>query len=192
MVSGTIDGVPMIFYGQENGISQNFGFSHYEENFGKEIPHFKEFNSLVLRSCVNQTYAIASSFTRCSRRWDRRGSSARRCVRRTASYLNQTGNGGVQQNIFSVAKYQTADASPGVSDVVFAFVNLDRNDDTQAGNYNVNINDSLDGARTICSASTAGVITTSKTSRPISASDTTRRNTFLFQPAAAASPATTC
>ena len=46
MVSGTIDGVPMVFYGQENGISQTFGFDHYEENFGKEIPHFKEFNSL--------------------------------------------------------------------------------------------------------------------------------------------------
>ncbi len=47
MVAGTIDGVPMIFYGQENGVSQTFGFSHYEENFGKEIPHFKQFNSLV-------------------------------------------------------------------------------------------------------------------------------------------------
>ncbi len=57
MVSSTIDGVPMIFYGQENGISTTFGFTHYEENFGKEIPHFKEFNSLqpILGS---QTYGL--------------------------------------------------------------------------------------------------------------------------------------
>jgi hypothetical protein len=37
-----------------------------------------------------------------------------------------------------VAKYETASASPNFSDVVFAFINLDRNQ-TNQGNFNVNI-----------------------------------------------------
>ncbi|MDW8309992.1 MAG: alpha-amylase family glycosyl hydrolase, partial [Verrucomicrobiales bacterium] len=45
-VGSTIDGMPMIFYGQELGISKTFGFDRYELNFGKTIPHFKKFNSL--------------------------------------------------------------------------------------------------------------------------------------------------
>ena len=53
-------------------------------------------------------------------------------------YLNQTGSETPQQNIFSVAKYQTANASPNFSDVVFAFTTLDRNN-TQTGNFDVNI-----------------------------------------------------
>ena len=56
-MSNTIDGAPMIFYGQENGISDTFGFSHYEMNFGKYIPHFKVFNDLgpILG---NQSYGL--------------------------------------------------------------------------------------------------------------------------------------
>ena len=45
-VSNTIDGAPMIFYGQENGVTRTFGYSHYETNFGKQITHFKVFNDL--------------------------------------------------------------------------------------------------------------------------------------------------
>ena len=36
----TIDGVPEIFYGQEMGISQTWGFDLYQLNFGKPIPQF--------------------------------------------------------------------------------------------------------------------------------------------------------
>ena len=43
-----------------------------------------------------------------------------------------------QDSIFSVAKYQTANGAPNFNDVVFAFVNLDRND-PQAGVFDVNI-----------------------------------------------------
>ena len=83
MVSGTIDGVPMIFYGQENGISQTFGFDHYEENFGKEIPHFKEFNSLgpILG---NQTYALQQLYPDFAAVGQARG-LARLCVPRTVT-----------------------------------------------------------------------------------------------------------
>jgi hypothetical protein len=52
-------------------------------------------------------------------------------------YLNQVG-GTIQQTIFSVAKYETPNGSPATTDVVFAFMNLDRNNDQQ-GNFDVNI-----------------------------------------------------
>ena len=135
MVAGTIDGVPMIFYGQENGVSTTFGFDHYQENFGKEIPHFMVFNSLgpILG---NQTFGLEQLYPDFAAVGQAREfSPALKSSNRY--YLNQT-DGSVQENIFSVAKYQTANAYPGVSDVVFGFVNLDRND-AQAGNYNVSI-----------------------------------------------------
>ena len=135
MVAGTIDGAPMIFYGQENGISKTYGFDHYEENFGKQIPHFKQFNSLqpILN---NQTFGLKQLYPDFAAVGQARAfSPALRSSNRY--YLNQT-DGSTQQSIFSVAKYQTANAYPGVSDVVFGFVNLDRSN-TQAGNYNVNI-----------------------------------------------------
>src|SRR5207253_3700798 len=53
-------------------------------------------------------------------------------------FLDQTGGGGAQPNIFSVAKYEQANGAPNFYDVVFAFANLDRNNNQQ-GNFNVNI-----------------------------------------------------
>ncbi len=145
MVSGTIDGVPMVFYGQENGISTKydannnpsvFGFDHTELNFGKPIANFKLFNSLgpVLG---NQTFALQQLYPDFAAVGQAREfSPALRSSNRY--YLNQS-NGSVPQSIFSVAKYAAATAYPGVSDVVFGFVNLDRNN-TQAGFFNVNVN----------------------------------------------------
>jgi hypothetical protein len=46
MACSAIDGAPMIFYGEELGISTTFGFGQYEINFGKNIPQFKKFNSM--------------------------------------------------------------------------------------------------------------------------------------------------
>jgi hypothetical protein len=134
-VSNTIDGAPMIFYGQENGITRTFGFSHYEVNFGKYIPHFKVFNDLgpiignpgsgvQYLSPVYAAMGQARQFSRALRSSNR-------------YYLNQVG-GGVQQSIFSVAKYETPNGSPASSDVVFGFMSLDRNNDQQ-GNFDVNI-----------------------------------------------------
>lgn len=134
-VSNTIDGVPMVFYGQENGISQTFGFSHYEVNFGKYIPHFKVFNDLgpILG---NQTYGLQQLFpVYAAMGQARQFSSALRSSNRY--YLNQS-DGSVQEKIFSVAKYDSANASPAQTDVVFGFMNLDR-DNNQSGNFNVNI-----------------------------------------------------
>jgi hypothetical protein len=142
-VASTIDGAPMVFYGQENGINgpvggtngTSFGFDHYEVNFGKQIAHFKLFNDLgpIFGNQGNGVQFLKSSYAAINQ--GRQFSQALHSSNRY--YLNQIGNS-VQQAIFSVAKYQTANASPGQSDVVFAFVNLDRNN-TQAGNYSINI-----------------------------------------------------
>ncbi|MBA3961668.1 MAG: hypothetical protein H0X40_07190 [Chthoniobacterales bacterium] len=134
-VSNTIDGAPMIFYGQENGISTSFGFSHYEVNFGKYIPHFKVFNDLG-PIIGNQTYGLQQLFpVYAAMGQARQFSPALRSSNRY--YLNQP-DGSAQTKIFSVAKYESANASPAQTDVVFGFMNLDRDND-QSGNFNVNI-----------------------------------------------------
>jgi glycosidase len=125
-VAGSIDGVPMIFPGQELGISETFGYNHYELNFGKLIPHFKRFNSMQpvwndTNFGNDQLYPVfagigaarsASPALRSSNRWFLDGD-------------------GFENRIHAVAKYQTPEAPPGVSDVVLAFANLDRNNDRQ-------------------------------------------------------------
>ncbi len=150
--SATIDGVPMIFPGQELGLvtdpngnggsGYNFGYDLFERNFGKWVPHFKTYNSMMpLWNNVdpnNPTYNFGNAQLRqvyAGMNQARLFSKALRSSNRY--YLNQVG-GSVQENIFSVAKYETPNASPGLTDVVFGFANLDRNND-QSGNFNVNI-----------------------------------------------------
>ncbi|HEV2694778.1 MAG TPA: alpha-amylase family glycosyl hydrolase [Verrucomicrobiae bacterium] len=135
---GTIDGAPMTFYGEELGISTTFGFDQYELNFGKNIPNFKKYNSLqpVLKP-ANRTYALDQLWpVYAGINQARNFSPALRSSSRY--YLNQTGSETPQANIFSVAKYVTANGAPNFNDVVFAFTPLDRNN-TQAGNFDVNI-----------------------------------------------------
>ncbi len=147
--NGSVDGVPMIFFGQELGISgSNFGFDRYEENFGKLIPHFKKFNSLkpawdkvnpfigggYYNYGLDQLYPVYSGVAQA-----RRFSPALRSSNRY--FINQVG-GSVQPKIFSVAKFETLNASPANTDVVFAFANLDRGDGNsptvnQQGNFDI-------------------------------------------------------
>jgi hypothetical protein len=137
-VCGTIDGAPMIFYGEELGISTTFGFDSYQVNFGKTIPQFMNYNSLQpIFSPANRNYGLDQLWpVYAGINLARQFSAALRSSNRY--YLNQTGSGNPQPSIFSVAKYANASASPNFSDVVFAFVNLDRND-PQPGYFNVNI-----------------------------------------------------
>jgi len=141
-VTGSIDGVPMIFYGQELGISgSSFGFSRYELNFGKRIPHFKKFNSLKPAwddgtFVLDQLYPVYQGVARA-----RHASPALRSVNRF--FLDLVG-GGTHPKIFAVAKFQARNGSPRSSDVVFAFANLDRNSDEQ-GSFNVNQDTDGDG-----------------------------------------------
>src|ERR1043165_5223037 len=125
----------MIFYGQELGLSQFYGFDLMEKNFGKYIPHFKTYNSMMplwgnTDYGLDQLYSVYAGIGQA-----RAASPALRSSNRY--FLNQT-SGAVQESIFSVAKYETANAAPNQSDVVFGFVNLDRNNN-QSGTFNVNI-----------------------------------------------------
>ncbi|MFM2295680.1 MAG: hypothetical protein RLZZ350_2093 [Verrucomicrobiota bacterium] len=136
----TIDGAPMVFYGQELGVSTTFGFDRYEVNFGKNVPHFKKFNSLqpVLYP-GNRTYGLDQLYPVYAGINQARQFS--RALRSSSRYfLDQTGGGGggANANVFSVAKYETANASPNSADVVFAFANLQR-DAVSSGNFNVAI-----------------------------------------------------
>ncbi|MCU0796159.1 MAG: hypothetical protein MUF31_09515 [Akkermansiaceae bacterium] len=131
LASSTLDGAPMIFPGQELGISTTFGYDFYETNFGKQIPHFKRWNTM--QPIWNNTdfgndqlfpviaganlARAASPALRSSNRW----------------FLDGDGN---NAQIHAVAKYETANASPAVSDVVLAFSNLDRNNN-QADNFKI-------------------------------------------------------
>ena len=120
--TGMIDGATMIFPGQELGIAGTYGYDWYELNFGKEIPHFKKWNSMnnawnntdygndqlyPVYSAI-QTARLNSPALQSSNRW----------------FID--GDGGNDQ-IFATAKYQTANAPPSASDVVIGFVNLNRN-----------------------------------------------------------------
>lgn len=136
-VASTIDGAPMIFYGQELGISRAFGFDRYELNFGKLIPHFKKYNSLqpILNPAnrnfgLDQLYPVYAAMNQ-ARQFSRALRSSNRY------FLNLT-SGGVHESLYAVAKYEQANGAPNFYDVVFAFVNLDRNNN-QSGTFNVNI-----------------------------------------------------
>lgn len=139
-VVSTVDGAPMIFYGEELGISTTFGFDNYELNMGKNIPHFKKFNSMQpIFSPGNRNYGLDQLWpVYAGINQARNFSKALRSSNRY--FLDQTG-GGTQQSIFSVAKFETANGAPNSSDVVFAFASLDRNS-AQSGNFNVNITQS--------------------------------------------------
>ena len=160
-----IDGVPLIFPGQELGLSgavvppgdtqsgiTPFGYDRYETNFGKPIPHFKKYNSLMplwLKTQIGHAtfnYGLAQmSAVYSGIGQARKFSAALRSSNRYYLNLNDTTQHG---QIFSVAKYETKNAAPNSSDTVLCFVNLDRNANPQtvgANKFNVNIDTDADG-----------------------------------------------
>lgn len=164
-VNSTIDGVPLIFPGQELGLSgavvppgntqsgiTPFGYDRYETNFGKPIPHFKKFNSLMPLWQKTQPGhpSYNHGLAQMSKVYEgigqaRRNSPALRSSNRYYLNLNDTTAHG---QIFSVAKFETRNAAPNLSDVVLAFVNLDRSATpvTMGTNkFNVNIDADSNG-----------------------------------------------
>jgi hypothetical protein len=120
--TASLDGVPMIFPGQELGISRTFGYEHYETNFGKQIAHFKRYNSMMpiwndSNYGNDQLFHVYAGMTHA-----RRSSPALRSPQRW--FLDGNGN---NTQIHAVAKYESAQQSPAFQDVVLAFANLDRN-----------------------------------------------------------------
>lgn len=128
-VTNTVQGTPMVFMGQELGISRTFGFTFYETNFGKQIGHFKKFNSLQplwddTTFANNQLFPAYSAMGQA-----RRNSPALRSV--NEFYL--AGDGG-NDRIHAIAKYSAPGNPPSRQDVVLAFANVDR-DAAPADNF---------------------------------------------------------
>jgi len=138
MACGAIDGAPMIFYGEELGISTYFGFNLYQSNFGKTISHFMVYNSLQpICNPANRNFGLDQLVpVYAGVNQARAFSAALRSPNRY--YLNQISSQTPQSSIFSVAKFQTANGAPNFNDVVFAFTPLDRNN-LQSGTFDVNI-----------------------------------------------------
>lgn len=131
MVGGTIDGMPHIFYGQELGTTESFGFSVY----AGDVPSFYGYNSLqpaianaVGNLRINQLYPLFSAVGRA-----RQSSPALQSFNRC--FLSPTVP---QTNIYAVAKFTTTNGSPNFNDVVFAFVNLEVTN-SHSASFNVNI-----------------------------------------------------
>ncbi len=125
-VASTVDGAPMIFSGQELGLSKFFGFDLMEKNFGKYIPHFKTYNSMM--PLWNDTdfgnAQLAEVYGAINR-----ARAASPALRAPGRYFLNLLAGGVHNEVWGVAKYEEAGVSPAFSDVVFAFVNTDRDND---------------------------------------------------------------
>jgi glycosidase len=130
MVSGTIDGMPHIFYGQDLGTTESFGFSLY----AGDVPSFYTFNSLapaitaaVGNLRVDQLYPLYAVVGQA-----RQFSPALQSANRV--FLNPTTS---QPNIYAVAKFTATNGFPNFNDVIFAFVNLDITN-SHSANFNVN------------------------------------------------------
>ena len=133
-VGSTIDGAPMIMYGQEIGTGQGTsesgpsgGFDYFELNFGKYVPHFKRYNSMQPQwtAWANNSLGVQNLIPAYSGVGKaRQFSPALRSSNRW--FLNPQNSNDADETIFAVAKFETPTASPAVSDVVLAFVNLDR------------------------------------------------------------------
>jgi hypothetical protein len=140
----TNDGAPMIMYGQEIGAGQivhvpNYqsgswtmpqgAFDWYEQNFGKWIPNFKKWNSMQPQWNAWFANEVGTQFlfpVYSGIGKAREFSPALRSTNRW--FLNkQSAQTTPNEEIFAVAKYSTPNAPAAQQDVVFAFVNLNRN-----------------------------------------------------------------
>lgn len=131
----TNDGSPMIMYGQEIGAAQKMqeslpqgSWDYYEVNFGKDIPHFKKWNSMEPQWDAWSDNELGVRFLRpvyAAIGHAREFSPALRSSNRW--FLNRHSDGVVRDEIFSVAKYTEPYMPLAHQDVVLGFTNLRRN-----------------------------------------------------------------
>jgi hypothetical protein len=136
-----VAGLPMIFLGQEQGIQRyntTPGNGHFdgfdtdhELNFGKRVPHFKKWNRASFWTNPPPNNAgLAQWYGRVN--WARLNSPAIKSINQY--YLDQKiGGGAPADNIFAIAKYEQANASPAFKDVVLCFANLFEHNATSPG-----------------------------------------------------------
>ena len=137
-VTCSIDGSPLIYMGQELGVTTNSGFTFYETNFGKQIANFKKFNSMQpawLNRAANPFGEARLFDAFASAATARNNSPALRSSYRW--FLNRMA-GGAREEIWSVAKYEQPNVSPNLQDVVFAFANL-RTESGNSDTFNVDV-----------------------------------------------------
>ena len=135
-INAAMDGVPMMFYGQEmgaqnnageyggrsdfaGGISPNNNFARYETNFGKSIPHFKRYNHMT--NIWNAAWAADIRATYGRLNAARTNSPALRSQQNY--FLADAATTNWNPDIFAVAKFQQPGVSAATQDVVFAFIN---------------------------------------------------------------------
>ncbi|HEV2453945.1 MAG TPA: alpha-amylase family glycosyl hydrolase, partial [Verrucomicrobiae bacterium] len=135
MVCGTMFGAPHIFYGQEAGTTEGFGFSLYSASGSEEVPDLYTFNSLqpayaasVNNLRVDELYPLYATVAAA-----RQSSAALRSPNHI--YLNSSP---LQPDIFAVAKFTATNGPPNFNDVVFGFVNLNESN-VEQGAFSVNV-----------------------------------------------------
>lgn len=147
-INAVMDGVPMIFYGQENGAQNNAGeyvdrsdygidplnnFARYETNFGKSIPHFKRYNHMTnIWNAAAWKEGIREVYGRINQA--RMNSPALRSQQNY--FIADAATEGWNPDIFAVAKFQQPGVSAATQDVVFAFINNDfRANESRAASF---------------------------------------------------------
>ena len=149
-INAAMDGVPMMFYGQENGAQNNIGeyggrsdfgisagnnFARYETNFGKSIPHFKRYNHMT--NIWNAVWAADIRATYGRLNAARENSPALRSQQNY--FLADAATTNWNPDIFAVAKFQSPGVSAATQDVVFAFINNDfRANYSRAASFKLN------------------------------------------------------
>ena len=138
--TGTLDGIPMILYGQEAGAQNskaayatnevNFGaidaannFAEYEQNFGKNIPNFKVYNhmSSIWTNRTTNEWRLQEFYGRVNRA----RLAAPALMGMNMYFLSKTGqNAGFDNNMLAVGKVENlGQPAGGENSVVLAFVN---------------------------------------------------------------------
>jgi glycosidase len=146
-VASTMDGVPMIFPGQELGMRGTivppadsnsaqgppFGYSRYDDPFfNKPVPAFKVYNSMMPLWSLPATSGDVKYLTNLySAVNSARGHSA--ALRSSNRLFLKSKDGSLPSQVFAVAKFARRNANPATSDVVFAFVNLNTGISQQLG-----------------------------------------------------------
>ena len=154
---GAMDGIPMLFYGQEAGAQNsftgyspsvtNFGaidatknFGKYEKNFGKNIPNFKVWNNMasIWTSRTADNWKLQNFYGRINKA----RLNAPALQSQNVYFLNQkVSGGGYANNMFAVGKVKNLGATAGASgqSVVFAFANNNyRLNKTVAATFDLN------------------------------------------------------
>jgi hypothetical protein len=146
-ICAAMDGVPMLFYGQEAGAQNDnniqagvttydHNFNRYEVNFDKSIPNFKRYNCMS-NIWVHRDWNVQNIYGRINRA--RLDSPA--LMSQQNYFLNRTDTTNKDPDICGIAKFEVPGVSAASQDVVFVFVNNNYWASTNRGaTYSLNTN----------------------------------------------------